>query len=402
MKILSPFLWRLGRLVLLLSLAAAALSGCTQPIVQADVDRSKPVLALVNGLLIDGTGSEPVPDAVVLIQDGKILAVGARSRIHVPPKAQVVDVQGGAILPGFTNAHVHDGFNPANLKAWAQGGVTTIRDEGAGNLYVLRDLFTKRDGVLNQPEYARIVSAGGMLGASNGYGSIFVSSEEEARKAILQELNWGADLIKVSEEDGYAGKTGLPRLSSDILQSIVRITHEHGTKVSAHITQAKFMQMVVEAGVDDVAHMAYDPVPAATFEAMVKKDIYLTPTFTVLRDFDAIGASVDNLHQFVAVGGKVALGNDYGGGKSMKYFELGIPMYEIEMMQQAGMTPMQIVVASTLNAAHVCNRDKDLGTLEAGKIADVLVVRGNPLRDLKTLKNVLLVIKGGQLIRQEN
>jgi imidazolonepropionase-like amidohydrolase len=106
----------------------------------------------------------------------------------------------------------------------------------------------------------------------------------------------------------------------------------------------------------------------------------------------------DNLKRFVAGGGQVALGTDYAG-YSMP-FELGMPITEIELMHQAGMTPMQIIVAATKNAAHVSNRDRDLGTLEVGKIADVLIVNGDPLQDLHALLDVRLVVKDGVIIRQ--
>jgi imidazolonepropionase-like amidohydrolase len=99
-------------------------------------------------------------------------------------------------------------------------------------------------------------------------------------------------------------------------------------------------------------------------------------------------------------GGQVALGNDYGGGPSE--FELGIPMYEIEQMSEAGMTPMQVIVASTKNAAIVSGIEDEVGTLEPGKIADVLVVAGDPLEDLENLTNIRMVIHNGTIIRDEN
>ena len=149
-----------------------------------------------------------------------------------------------------------------------------------------------------------------------------------------------------------------------------------------------------------VAHVPYDVVSEAAWQHMAAKGIYMTPTFTVYRNFEApVSICVDNLRNFVAQGGKVALGNDYGGGPGE--FELGIPMYEIEKMSEAGMTPMQIIVASTLNAAHVSGIEEQVGTLEPGKIADVLVVEGNPLQDLEALRNIRLVMHEGVIIRVE-
>lgn len=130
---------------------------------------------------------------------------------------------------------------------------------------------------------------------------------------------------------------------------------------------------------------------------MVKKNIYMTPTFTVFKNYGApVETCVQNLSNFIKAGGKVALGNDYGGGPGN--FELGIPMYEIEMMSKAGMTPMQIITASTLNAAHVANLEKELGTLEKGKTADLLILAGDPLKDINALKQIKTVIHQGKII----
>ena len=107
--------------------------------------------------------------------------------------------------------------------------------------------------------------------------------------------------------------------------------------------------------------------------------------------------AVENLRRFVHAGGKVALGTDFSG--AAKPFQLGMPMRELELMGQAGMTPMQIIVAATKNAAHVCNHDRTLGTLERGKLADLLVVNGDPLHDIHVLANVRLVVRNGTVIR---
>jgi len=355
------------------------------------------VIAFVNGTLVDGTGANPVIDAVLLIQGEHIMAAGERTQVNIPNGAQVIDIKGKTLLPGFINAHVHHGFNEENLKAWLVGGVTTVRDESIIESGSLKDLMAFRDRVNKDPQYARLVSAGRMITVPGGYGSLFVTSPEDARKQVFDELDSGVDMIKLSIEDGYAGATGLPKLSHQELASVINAAHERGVHVSGHITQASYLKIIVEAGVDDVAHLAYDPISTNTIKLMVEKGIYLVPTFTVFRNYNApMGTCTQNLAKFNKAGGKVALGNDYGGGPGK--FELGIPMYEIEMMAQVGMTPMQIIIASTRNAAHVVGLEKVTGTLEVGKIADVLIVDGNPLQDLQALANVHLVVHDGQMI----
>jgi imidazolonepropionase-like amidohydrolase len=356
-------------------------------------------LALINGTLIDGTGADPVSDAVVLIAGDKILTAGLRATIMIPENVRKIDVGGAAILPGFINAHVHFGFNKDNLQAWAMGGVTTIRDEGASSDQI-RQLKTFRDAIDLDPQYARLVSAGMMLAVPGGYGNLMVSSPKEARLAVLREADEGVDAVKVALEDGYAGKIGLPKLTPEDFRAIVKAAHERGLPVSGHITRGPYLQTLLDAGVNDIAHRPCDPIPSASLEQMVRQDVYLVPTFTVFRNYGApISGCVSNLQLFTRLGGHVALGNDYGGG--LGDFELGIPMYEIDEMSLAGMSPMEIIVAATRNAAHVLRLDEEIGTLEPGKVADVLIVRGNPLYDLNSLNNLRMVIHYGTIIRDE-
>lgn len=124
---------------------------------------------------------------------------------------------------------------------------------------------------------------------------------------------------------------------------------------------------------------------------MIAQDVYWVPT---LEPFEGHGQG--NLGSFLALGGKAALGNDSG---LLPGIEIGMPMREIEMMAEAGMSPMEIILAATRNAAHVCNQDETLGTIEVGKIADILVVNGDPLSNLQVLRDVLLVIHQGVIIR---
>jgi imidazolonepropionase-like amidohydrolase len=378
-----------------LLLFALLLTSCAAPVVQQDT------LVLINGTLIDGTGSDPISNAVLVIQGERILAVGSQEEVKIPSGANVIDLAGAALLPGFINAHVHFAFNEQNLKAWAYGGVTTVRDEGITSSGTLEEMMSWRDESNQRPQAARLVSAGYMLTVPDGYGDLFVTSPDEARQKVFEELDAGVNLIKISMEDGYAGQSGLPKLTDEEIVAILSAAHERGALVSGHITQAEYLKPLVEAGIDDIAHIPYDFVPEEVWQEMVAKDIYMTPTFTVFRNYGApVATCVLNLRNFLEQGGQAALGNDYGGGPGE--FELGIPMYEIEQMSRAGMTPMQIIIASTKNAAIVSGIDDQLGTLETGRIADVLVVSGNPLDDLQNLHNIRMVIHNGTIIRDES
>lgn len=355
---------------------------------------------LINGTLIDGTGREPISDAIVAIRSGRILAVGRRGEIPMPSQADTLDAKGGFILPGFINSHVHNAFNQNNLRIWAQAGVTTVRDVGA---YEPPDVaFSIRDSLRSDTSCARLIAAGplvtvpGGYPASVGFPAMTVTSPEDARVKIAGLLDQGAELIKITIEDGLG--QGVPRPSWPTLtpaevQAIVETAHGGGVPVTAHIDFTRYLQVGLDAGVDDCAHSIFDPLPDRMIQQMLRLGMALVPTLTAQG---MNGYSVENLRRFLDAGGKVAMGND---GGYVAGLEVGMPITELEAMRDAGMTPMQIIVASTKNAAEVCRLGRTLGTIEFDKEADILVVRGNPLENLRVLMDVERVIHGGVVIR---
>ncbi len=366
-------------------------------------DQTSASLVLVNGMLIDGTGRDPIFDAVVVIDGERISTVGTRSQVSISPNTPIIDVQGATILPGFINAHVHQAYDRETLEVWAQSGVTTVRDLGivrnGGNH---SDLFTFRDEISQDSKYTRLVTVGPMITVPDGYGSRYVTSPEHARQTVNTLLDDGADLIKIGIEDNLQERTW-SMLSADEIMAIVESAHARDTSVSAHISRSEHLELALEAGVDDVAHMIVDNLSDDLIDRMIKNDVYWEPTLELWRCVRTLhqvkwdAQAINNLRRFSRAGGKVALGTDYGGYRCD--FDLGMPMSEIELMLQADMTPMQIIVAATKNAAHVCNLEEQIGTLEPGKIADILVVAGNPLVDIQALNDVQMVIHNGVIIR---
>jgi len=390
-----------------LSLAAIIAAGCSgaqpSPTARSTSSQFAPsqvTLALVHGRLIDGTGAAPIADATVLIAGDRIVAAGSAAATSVPSGVQTVDIKGATILPGFINAHVHDAFSTSNLQAWAKGGVTTVRDESAPAQQV-EGLKALKAQIAADPTLARLVSMGSMLKSPGGYGQREVTSADDARRVVLDEIADGVDGIKIANEDGYAGQTGLPKLTADELEAIISTAHANGLPVSGHITQGANMMTLLQAGVDDIAHAPYDYLPPEALQWMVDHRTFIEPTFSVYKSF---GLSLFQLEQNVGrlsgAGVRIALGNDYDGGGTGEY-ELGIPMVEIEEMAASGMTPMQIIQASTRNGAQLLKIDSLVGTIETGKSADILVVAGDPLADLQALRNVRLVVHGGRIIRDE-
>ncbi|MBN1813261.1 MAG: amidohydrolase family protein [Anaerolineae bacterium] len=382
-----------------LTLAAAgavgALAGCC-PAPQTAVD-----IALAGGTLIDGTGAAPLPDAVVTIREGHIAAVGISARVEVPKTAQVIDVRGATILPGFINAHVHGSYDETTLKAWAQGGVTTVRDMATGQ--APKDAFAFRDGVRDNLHCARLVAAGPMVTVPGGYpiarwgvDSITVTSPEDARQKVDQLLDDGADFVKIPLESGAIFGFSMPMLSPEETAAIVETAHTRGARVSTHVSVTQDLEKALDAGVDDIAHMVTDELPDELIARMVESGTYWVPTIELWKGVGyGLGRHVvDNLRRFVEAGGKVALGTDYAGAPNVD-FDLGMPFHEIEWMLEAGMTPLQIIVAATQHAAHVCNLEQEIGTLEVGEAADILVVDGDPLEDIHALTETMLVFREG-------
>ena len=372
--------------------------------------RADDALSLTNGILIDGTGADAVPDGAVVIRNGRIVSAGPRTQLAIPANANIIDVQGGTILPGFINAHVHAAYSAFTLNAWAKGGVTTVRDLGAFGPYT-RAKFVIRDTLNANPKCARLFAVGSFINAEGGYPMAYwggqvvtVTSPEEARQAVNKLIDDGADAIKTAMESGYAfGQSGWPLLSPEEAAALVDTAHKRGKPVTAHVTSAPDLDRALDAGVDEIAHMVVDELPEHLISRMVEAGTRWVPTLELWQRVSRIypisygSMAIKNLALFVEAGGEVVLGTDYAGAPQVD-FDLGMPIHEIEWMQEAGMTPMQTIVAATRNGARSCNAEGELGTLEAGKIADVLVVDGDPLADVHALTKARLILREGKSI----
>jgi imidazolonepropionase-like amidohydrolase len=391
--------------ILMILISFLFYAACNESTQSPVIDQGGVVLR--NCLLIDGTGAGPVEETAVVIQSGLIKTVGKNSDVVSPKNATDIDLEGATILPGFINSHIHHGFNENNLKAWAEAGVTTVRDVGAA---YDETLFQMRDALNSDNDNARLVAAGPMFTVPGGYpivpwgatSAYTVSTVEEARRETGVIIDAGADLIKIALERGDIFSEDIPVMTEEMSTAIVQVTHEKGTLVSAHILAARDLELVLAAGVDDIAHMVATNVSGDQIDQIVQAGIFWIPTLELWYHvgYGFVNVAINNLRRFVEAGGKVALGTDYDGYNAQ--FDLGMPVREIGFMVDAGMTPMQIIAAGTRNAAHVCNLENELGTVEVGKIADILVVNGNPLEDIEgVLQDVRLVVHNGIIIYEE-
>jgi imidazolonepropionase-like amidohydrolase len=379
----------------------ATLAPTPTPAIEAD-------LVLAGATLIDGTGGPPLPGAVLAIRGGRIVAVGRSGEFAFGRSARVVDLQGRTVLPGLINAHAHtDTLADDQLRAFTRAGVTTVRDL-AGPPALTR----RADALAGDPTMPRLLAAGPMVTVPGGhpipiYGEseevIAVSGPEQAAATVNRLIDAGADQIKIA----VSGRTDVrwPELSDAEIRAICEAAHARGVRVTAHIDRAAALRRAVLNGLDDAAHMPRDRMPDDLIALMVERDVALIPTIDVYENLaeergDGAGwrratlpVMADNLRRFAAAGGTLALGDDYGNPG----VALGLPHDEIEKWLGAGLTPMQVIVALTSGGALVCGIADQVGRLEPGMRADLLVVAGDPLSDMGALGNVALVLRDGQV-----
>jgi imidazolonepropionase-like amidohydrolase len=373
---------------------------------------------LTNGTIIDGTGRPPVHHVTIEIADGRIGFISQElDNYPVNENVKLIDLKGLVILPGFIHTHAHTGFkylqnDPLHgyhkeyLAACLKEGITTIRDEGLTTNATIDEVISHTNA-LDGCTSPRILTSGKVFTAPGGYGGqepIGVGSADEARSRVREVLDKGIHFIKTALEDGYDPSTfGLPKLNQEILEVICQEAHARGTYVSAHVTNAKNLQILVNSGIHDAAHMIYDRLDDGLIQQMVQKGVRIVPTLTVLKMFqDKFGAplleqGLDNVRRFVQAGGEIGLGDDFIE-EEKPWYTLGMPWEEIRLLGQAGLTPMQIIVSATSVGAKICNLSHEIGTIETGKKADLFVVDGDPLANIENLRKVKFVMKEGKVL----
>lgn len=370
-------------------------------------------LVIRNGLLIDGTGADPIPDAVLVIEQGHIVAVGEAGTVEIPEGAEIIDAQGGTILPGIIDAHTHvldrlravDGepdeiYWTLNLVQPLQAGLTTMRDVGSHYASAADIAWLKRQLAGYGNMAPRVVMTGPILSATESpWRELFASSNlqgpletpEQVRATVAALAAAGVDQIKIVA-DRWSDESS-PTLTEDLVRAIVAAAHEHGVWVTAH-SEAHEAGMVLASGVDQLAHWPVSyPLPIA--EAMqpeLMQDL-LGLEVPVVSTFNLTVPYPEDVRRFLDSGGVIAMGTDAPGtGPLLNYSR------ELEFMVRFEMTAMEAIVASTANAAEVLGLGDQLGTLEVGMLADVIVVPGNPLEDIMEMREVVLVIRGGEVV----
>ena len=412
--------------------------------VQPSFAQGAATVAVTGARLIDGTGRPPIEQATLLIEDGRVRAAGPSASVQIPAEAVRVDATGKTIIPGLISSHTHVGSEAQRL-LYAQYGITTVYSlgSGPGNAAVRDEVTLDR---------ARLFAAPGVRATSADEGRRLVDSNVAPNVHMIKIWVFG-DPQPVASPQGavppfadpnrpYPPPDPPPDPTPEVYRAIIDQAHKHGISVAAHVWYQSDALALAEAGVDVLAHNVRDRDVDAAFVAELKRrNVTVIPTLSkevaayayvstpdffsdpfFLRHADreqmaevsdpafqeavrktphtnaakeALAQASRNLKKLVDGGVTIAMGTDTGPRYQFRwpgYFE----QLELELMVKAGLTPMQVLVAATGDAARAMKLDGDLGTLEPGKWADFLVLNANPLSDIRNTRQIDAVWIGGR------
>jgi imidazolonepropionase-like amidohydrolase len=395
--------------------------------------------AFVDGRVIVGDG-RILERATVLVEDEKIIKI-AQNSINIPRDTQKIPLDGQTLLPGFIDAHIHicmDGSpdpvaaslseSPtittlkASLSArkTLKAGVTTVRDMGAkdGIDFGLRQAINS--GLIPGP---RMLISGRLICMTGGHGwqiGLEANGPDEVRKAAREQIKAGADIVKLMATGGVltpAVEPGSEQFTEEELRAGVEEAHKAGKKTATHAMGTRGILNALKAGIDSIEHGVY--LDDETVSIMVKRKTPLIPTISALYNIESKGVEagipeyavqktlkvkpfhLESIRMAREAGVPVAMGTDAGTPFNMHGENLG----EIKLLvDYGGFSPMGAIEAGTRIAARVLGLEKELGTIEEGKLADLVMVEGNPLEDITALlkpESVRLVMQGGRLVKNE-
>lgn len=402
---------------------------------------------ILMGRLIDGKG-EYAEKATIEIQGNKFTKVEVNTKTKVG--SECMDVEGMTIMPGLIEAHVHlYGCREVNmlhrfhipeqmrllrathdLNKLVDAGYTSARDTGSQGGIFLRNAVnegTLRGPRIKTPRFP-INQTGGHIdrhfipledAKAMKWQSVcrIADGVDECRRAVREQFREGADYIKICVTGGLSGEEAPEetQFTEEEIKVIVEETKKKNRKVSAHAQGLNGTKMAIQCGVQLIEHGVL--LDKEVCELMVKNDIILTPTLAVLykyanegeeygaapwvverakRVLDSHIRSFQLAHRF---GVRMAAGSDFTGPPLVPF---GKNALELELMVKAGFSPMEAVVAATNTGSEVLGIDSDVGTIEPGKLADLIIVDGNPLEDIRILQEdtaIKLVMKGGEILK---
>jgi imidazolonepropionase-like amidohydrolase len=405
------------------------------------------VIAIKAAHLFDGTSDSLISNGVVLVEGNRITAAGGR--VNIPAGAEVIDLGDATILPGLIDSHTHLTFQSGDnyyyeyfqnlmrqpteqallaatyAKKTLDAGFTTVRDVGSSDYIDIGLRNAINAGWVPGPRMLVAVHA---ISATGGHGDGdpippargvpqlgpidgVCNGAGECRAAVRYQIKYGADVIKFMPSGGVlslSDPVDAPELSQEEMNAIVEEAHHWGRKVAAHCHGDAAAKMAVNAGVDSIEHGSF--LRPDTLAMMRDKGVYLVPTLLAgewtggradkfppviaQKAKSALAARSDMFRNALKAGVKIAFGTDSAVSPH------GMNAKEFALMTGLGMSPAAALRAATSSAATLLGIDDRVGTLTAGKIADIVAVPGNPLEDIQATERVSFVMKEGKVIRR--
>ena len=395
--------------------------------------------AIVGGTVVDLEGKAPIENAVIIVEGERIAAIGAAGSLEIPDDAAQIDAKGAWLIPGLMNMHVHLGLilpgkmaaelvneseaalalrMAASARESLQAGVTTIRltgDTAHADLALMRAINK------GQADGPRIFSSGESLTITAGHGSKGAKRNydgpDELVKAARTQISAGAKWIKILISGGIAtagGDLDAVLMTPEEIHAVIDAAHRFGVKVTAHSGSPTATSIAIDSGLDCVEHGYFLDRP--TLQKMKEHGTWLVPTIVVSQPatepfFKAIGsppwylerrnsagvAHWKALQMAIEEGVNIALGTDQLPSEPND--GTTATAREAQYYVEAGMTPLQALRSATIEPALLLEAEDEIGSLEQGKYADIVAVDKDPSEDIKALRNILLVMKGGKVYR---
>ena len=400
--------------------------------------------ALIGATLIDGTGQPTIPDSAILIDKEYIKDVGPRESVEIPDNTEIINVSGKVIMPGMIDCHDHlsaQGYDLASrwglhepnslqnlrtasvLSETLSAGYTCVRDAGGLDegfkMAVEEGLYPGPRLVLS---IGIISPTGGLADRISGSGhghhtldprlpSGVADGIDAIRSKVREMARSGADVIKFATTGGASSRPGHGPLDIEYTpeetRALVAESNSLGRKTMCHAVGGPGLRMCIEAGTNSVEHGCYLGEDPDLLKMMADNGIFFVPTFEVYEFHSTVSAPhmkaraqalmdihKDSMHQALAAGVKVVAGTDAGG------FVHGDNAREVELLVEKGMSNMQAIQATTGWAAECVGLEHEIGTISTGKFADLLILDGDPLKDISILRNqdrISLIMKNGEV-----
>lgn len=421
----------------LVVLAPAALTAQITP-------AGPPTIVIKAARLVDGTGAAPITNAMIVVRGDRIVAVGPAANTAAPVNARVIDLGDATLMPGFIDAHTHiigrvlndprkDGeetrdypglsaiLGVENARRTLMAGFTTIRNVGAPRFEDIALRYAINEGAVPGPRMQAGAHSLGITGGhcdENGYvpgmfdGDFktgIADGPDQVRAAVRYQVKYGADVIKTCATGGVLSEgdaVGVPQYTFEELKAMVDEAEKLERKVAAHAHGTEGIKIAVRAGVASIEHGSFLDDEGA--KMMAQRGTFLVPTLMAgetveiaakngvlkgLRAEKALAAAAAMRNAIkIAIRNNVpiAFGTDAGvggHGANAREFEL--------LVEWGGMTPLNAITTATSSAAKLLGWEKNVGTITAGKFADIVAVKGDPTRDIKLLKQMSFVMKNG-------